>query len=267
MQCQCNYAFNNDWHYWVDTWMSKAHQKTGLEWRGWFANGKAPTWGVDASICWVNNFRDMISLQNELYFHSQEWSNQLAPESNWGGGVSSEDRIYWGWNEIPVETSRVEDPLNWDSIIIKLPADICRNGGGDDNFHCMGGDQMRDLNEQLKSFEEAGHLLKGLKHVAKRPGSYILFVREYRVDNGWNRYFFCRHTVILDREIHTKDKACYYDEADSPAPAPEAPKKGPPECDCEDERWHKPHACKEDDGTTCFPVCCGHGLHGAEMTV
>lgn len=249
VQCQCNYAFNDEWQHWVEQWMAKGYQKTGFEWRGWFADGKAPTWGVDASMCWVNNFRDMISLQNELYWHSEEWSNQLAPQSNWGSG-SSEDRIYWGWNEIPVQTSGVEDPLNWDSVIIKLPADICGNGGGDDNFDCMGKDQKRDLYEQLKSFENAGKLLKGVHHITDRPGSYILFVREYRVDEGWARYFFCRQHLIFDRKINGQHKACYYDVHTPPSPPPHH------KCDCS---WAShAGACSNDDGSACWSVCCKH---------
>jgi len=213
--CQCNYAFSDDWNNWVQQWMSQGTQKPGYEWRGWFWNGKAPMWAVDTSICWVNNIRDMIALQNALYGNAETWSNQLMPQSNWGQWESDQDRIYWGWNEIPVTMSAAEDPANWDSVIIKLPADIC--GNGDDNndiVWCLGEEQRNDLLTQLKQFESAGRLLKGLNHVTDRPGSYILFVREYRVEWGWERFFFCRHGVFEDREIKHEHGACFYDDGD-----------------------------------------------------
>jgi len=215
-QCQCNMIFQDNWDHWVSHWLSKGTQKAGFEWRGWFAKGKAPTWAMDASACWVSHFRDMIKLQNALYYRASDWNNQWMPESRWGESTS-QDRIYWGWNEIPVTTKLVEDPGRWDSIIIKLPAGICSDDGKFDKPECLDDAAQSDLYTQLKSFEDAGKLRTGATHINYRPGSYILFVREHRVENGWSRYFFCRNYAKWDRQILFKDGACYYDKVHSDA--------------------------------------------------
>jgi len=217
-QCQCNMIFNDNWQHWVENWINNGFQKEGFEWRGWFAGGKAPTWAMDTSGCWVNNIKDMILMQNALYDAANDWNNQMVPQSNWGNGDDQQDRIYWGWNEIPVATKLVEDPKTWDSIIIKLPANICSNYDGMyDTPDCLGSAQKDDLAKQLMSFEKTGQLLTGKSHKSNRPGSYILFVREYKVANGWERLFFCRNYVDkqFQRQVVYDGKDCYYDSLSS----------------------------------------------------
>merc|ERR1712183_1230758 len=111
---------------------------TNLEWRGWFGR-LAPQWAVDASACWVNNPRDMINIQNAYYWARASWNNGLAPYGDGSEGTSDADRKYWGWNEIPVSTD-IDNPENWDAVIIKLPANLCDydDFGMTDSVACLG---------------------------------------------------------------------------------------------------------------------------------
>jgi hypothetical protein len=220
--CQCNYAYNDDWGHWVETWIANNKQKAGFEWRAWFGGGKAPQWGVDTTICWVNNPRDMIGLQNNLYWKRYDWNNQLVPKSNWGGGTA-QDRMYWGWNEIPVDRSFVDASGNWDAVIVKLPADLCQKGnyGMYDTPDCLSQSAQYALEKNLESMEGNAIFVPGLDHIADRPGSYFSFVREYSSaadPSTWQRYFFCQswnspnsvYTIVFDpMSSQSSTGACY----------------------------------------------------------
>jgi len=203
--CQCNYAFRDDWSKWVDTWTSHTQQKPGFEDRNWLdgSGRQAPAWGADTAACWVNNPRDMIQLQNALFWGRASWNNQLIPQSDWSQQTSEELRKYWGWNEIPVATSIVNDPEQWDAIIIKLPADVCSKGdwGAHDDPSCLSSVAKDQLENDLDQFVNNGKLVLGLGNIGNRPGSYVLFVREYGsiydsspgsdLGVNWSREFFC----------------------------------------------------------------------------
>lgn len=135
-------------------WLGGATPKAGSEWQGWFGGGKAPSFAMDFAACWVNNPRDMIQLQNAMWYLSMWWSNQLEPTSHWSTADPTSMRpsptesrtslpcsslslalpspsplslagSYWGWNEVPVTGEAMDDPANWDAIVLKLPAAIC----------------------------------------------------------------------------------------------------------------------------------------------
>lgn len=233
--CQCNYKFRDDWNEWVEVWTWHTQQKPGFENRDWLdGSGKlAPAWGVDTAACWVNNPRDMIGIQNALYWQRSSWNNQLIPASDWSSKSSEEYRKYWGWNEIPVSKLIVDDALNWDAIIIKLPADLCENGawGGDDIPDCLSADGKNQLEQDLDLFVQQGKLVPGMQNAGNRPGSYILFAREYGQTYGasggddfgvnWSRYFFCTNWVSPSGKyqvVHANpgdDSVCYFDYASS----------------------------------------------------
>ena len=61
----------------------------------------APSWAVDVAACWVNNIRDMINLQNAIYFTRDFWNNNLAPYRDLNDDSGFTEGIYWGWNEVP----------------------------------------------------------------------------------------------------------------------------------------------------------------------
>lgn len=176
---------------------------------------------MDSLACWVSNPRDMIGIQNALYVKRYEWNNQLIPTAQWQpGGDSRENRKYWGWNEIPVSRDSVADPKNWDSVIIKLPADVCGHDGGMwDTPNCMSDAAHQQLENDLASFVSNGFLVPGLDNIGQRPGSYVVFVREF-VDVGewWKRFFFCddwshgQWRVVFNQYVSDQDPGlCYLD--------------------------------------------------------
>lgn len=233
--CQCNYAYSGNWGDWVTAWTYHSQQKSGFENRDWLNGGGnlAPTWAVDIAACWVNNPRDMINLQNALYWQRDQWNNQFVPRSDWSQGTSEEVRKYWGWNEIPVGKWIVDNPQQWDALIIKLPADACQRGdwGRDDQPDCLADDAKWQVEQDLDNFKNAGKLVPGSDYIGSRPGSYILFVREVADDSlNWHREFFCSDWTSPNNMYKVvyanpgQDSACYIDYASSPpAPTPLPP--------------------------------------------
>jgi len=202
--CQCNYIFNDNWDHWVQTWManrdSSKYNPGGS--RPWFGGGaQAPTWGMDIAACWTNNPTDMIKLQNAIWAAAGDWNNQRAPLSDWkdpkaDGDVAASvhNRVYWGWNEIPVGT-RIEKPEYWDAVMIKLPANVCEDGnlGGQDFIECLKMCAQQQLEADIDQWVNKGKLLKGEGNAGNRPGSSVVIAREY-YDSSTGRYqrwFFC----------------------------------------------------------------------------
>jgi len=240
--CQCNYAYSGDWGEWVTAWTYHSQQKAGFENRKWLDGngGLAPAWGVDTAACWVNNPRDLINLQNALYWQRDQWNNQQIPESDWSQGSSEEIRKYWGWNEIPVAKWIVDDAHQWDAIIIKLPADVCGDGK-EDQPHCLNNDAQAQLEQDLDNFKTNGKLVPGSDNIGNRPGSYVLFVREVADNSGnWRREFFCSDWTSPNNMYHIVyanpggNSACYMASGgDTPPPSPEPPSPEPPSPACQ----------------------------------
>lgn len=185
--CQCNYKFNTDWKAWVQNWIQNSQQKPGFEWRDWLhGRGKAPSWAVNGAICWVNNPRDMIAMQNAIYATRDQWNNEKVPLPD------ASHRRYFGWNEVPVTRTLVDDPGNWDAMMIKLPATIC--GGPLDRLDCLSGAAKQQLEKDIDVMVTKGKVLPGLDHITSRPGSYMVVVREFETGRGeYARQFFCEN--------------------------------------------------------------------------
>jgi len=189
--CQCNYDFSGDWNDWVRHWIEYAVPKQEVSSGNWFQGGLAPSRALDMVGCWTNNVRDMIQIQNALYWARADWSNQRTPQTYWSKDPQS-TRIYWGWNEIPMDRESLIDPANHDATMIKLPASVCGNGGGDDTLWCLTDGAANALERDLDKWANGGFLVPGVDHIAEQPGSYIVFLREYVDDNyNWQKYFFC----------------------------------------------------------------------------
>jgi hypothetical protein len=266
--CECNYDLNgNEWMDWVDAVINNLQQKDAFKdsrpWLGGTGN-LAPSWAMDATMCWVSNPRDLIMLQNQLHWNRNMWNNHNVPSADWDSGQSAEMRKYWGWNEVPVDRSIVEDPQHWDAVMIKLPADVCNNNFGEgDNVWCLGDAEKIDLENQLDQFVQQKRLLPGAENIAKRPGSYVVFAREWGSPFGssvasshnhtrevgasfsgmhWQRYFYCEDWVspgnkykivpMKKSDDPNGNGACYIDYANgpptpSPSPSPTPPSPGP----------------------------------------
>jgi len=197
--CECNYDLRgNGWQDWVEQWIKHGKAKADFSWMKWFGGGggKAPNWAVDEGICWVNNPRDMIYMQNMIWFHRWDWSNELMPQSYWNIQLPETQRYYWGWNEIPLNAVDVNNPLNWDAIVIKLPVAICGGNGGVDVIDCMPVQAKEDLENQLDWHVKNAKLKVGQNYIGQRPGSYVVLLREWQqAPNYWQRWFFCQNWV------------------------------------------------------------------------
>lgn len=190
----------------------------------------------------------------------------MVPSSDWSQASAQEMRKYWGWNEVPVDRNIVEDPQNWDAVVIKLPAAICDDSqgaggwGGQDTLNCLGDQEQRALEDDLDQFVQKQKLNPGVDNVASRPGSYVVLVREWGsgfgtsstadegelgatwTDMNWQKYFFCESWTSPNNKyqiVHMKPSddpagrgACYLEWGGvgpgppGPPPAP-SPKAGP----------------------------------------
>jgi len=189
----------------------------------------------------MNNPRDMIELQNEIFWASPSWNNRLSPRMDETSNRPEEMRKYWGWNEVPVSRQVVDDYSNWDAVIVKLPAAVCDQHsdlGMTDSPSCLGFQAQWQLEKDLDDFVQQGKLVPGLEHMGERPGSYVLFVREYGEkysNNGaegvnWQRFFFCEswtspnnkyQIVYTDMESDPHGNGgCYIDYDGTPSPSP-----------------------------------------------
>lgn len=183
--CQCNYHFNGDWSQWVTLFAQND------DWSHFDLH-------ADQGICWVNNPRDMINMQNALFWSYVKglWKQTPGPFSG------TKPRDYMGWNEIPVDKDAIMNPTNWDTFVIKLPANLCGNGGGDDTLSCLGALANYRLSKHIYAYKDAGYLLSGIEHVHSRPGSYSVVAREWQDGSGnWQRWFFCQNWWELVVEL------------------------------------------------------------------
>merc|ERR1712136_295325 len=145
---------------------------------------------ADQGICWVSNIRDMINMQNWLFWKwvAGDWKQTQGTFSG------TNPRDYMGWNEIPVDRTSVMDPSNWDSFLIKLPANMCGDGGGDDSIKCLQTKQHKRLETLIGRYVDQGYLMSGEDHAGSRPGSYAVVAREWQDSSGnWFRWFFCEN--------------------------------------------------------------------------
>merc|ERR1719272_1850591 len=86
------------------------------------------------------------------------------------------------------------DPANRDCTMLKLPASLCGNGGGDDTLGCLTAGAAFALERDLDKWAQDQYLIPGVENIGNHPGSYIVFVREW-VDDffNWQKYFFCEY--------------------------------------------------------------------------
>jgi len=162
--CQCNYGLKgNFWNDWFDHWLD-------------YRDGSKLS--VDQAACWVNNIRDMVYLQNQMYarYNFETYATR-----------------YWGWNEIPFDRETLADSQNWDAVLIHLPVEICGPGGSGDSVYCLEDNAKYKLESTLDKWVNSGYLVPGFDNIGQRPGSYVVFVREFNQGLGWFRWFFCEY--------------------------------------------------------------------------
>jgi hypothetical protein len=219
--CQCNMTFAENWDEWVDHWLKYTKPKPEYPWMQWFGKGKAPSFAVDFSACWVDNPRDMIKLQNALWVRREEWNNQRLPTSNWTDSSAVSQRPYWGWNEVPVDRVSIHTPANWDALVIKLPAAICGREGYDDSVSCLSNYSQTKLELDLVKHINMGFLTTGFDKITNFPSSDVVFLREQRLEDGsWEKVFYCeswkspsgKFQIVFDQmSQNLTSGACYLD--------------------------------------------------------
>jgi hypothetical protein len=209
--CECNYNFRGNWYAWVEQWVQHAWNKKSQD--GWFNGGSvlAPSHALDQAACWMNNPRDMIDLQNVIYWKRTSWSNQRAPASKWDVSSLPTLRSYWGWNEVPVSMDVARNTALRSAVVIKLPAALCPfSAGGMDTIACLPYGHQTNLEGDIDVWVKNGILQLGLGNVAKRPGSYVVFAREWaEVGPGyayanWQRWFYCETWISPTRKYQIK---------------------------------------------------------------
>ena len=165
--CQCNPAYQGKWDEWVANWMRNGSV---------LGPDSNP---LDRMICWTDNLRDMIELQNAIYLHRKGWAAAHGPfagEPPFGTGPQA----YYGWNEVPVPRDAMTNPLNWDAVVIKLPAAVCGGDGSNDTLHCLDITVARRLEKNFERWVTSGLLRPGRGFRLSKPGSSILVMREMR---------------------------------------------------------------------------------------
>jgi len=201
--CECNYDFKEDWGMWVDNW-----KNNGL-------GGKSASWAMDIAACWMNNPRDMINLQNQLWWNRENWNDRTVPQVEYSATEAAKNRPYWGWNEIPVSREVITDITNWDAIMVKLPADAClHDNGSGDALSCYDSGYHKSIEQSLDAFVKAGKLGVG---ASASPSSNVVIARETMDGSGnYFREFFCESWVSPNQWYQIVfnsdgDGACYLD--------------------------------------------------------
>jgi hypothetical protein len=175
MTCECNYAFNGNWYDWVAKFGNMTSEA---------AKGTLP----EAAMCWTNNIRDMINLGNYLFWARSTWFNTGEVGDHGPSG-------YWGWNEVPLARTGdggITNPELWDAIVIKMPLYVCKGNGADDHLGCLSAKAKTNLENDITKWVKDGNLVPGVGNVGKRPGAYVVMMREWLDDhqNSFS-YFFC----------------------------------------------------------------------------
>jgi hypothetical protein len=224
--CECNTALNgNNWQDWVHQWIlhgkAKPHSRLPAIGGGW-NKSLVPQWGVNLAACWVSNPRDMIQISNAMWLLSNEWLEYLPPvyskfrtallnsNSSLPSKAVQVEKPYWGWNEIPVDRTTVDDANNWDAIVIKIPAALCGSDGKDDSLDCLSHNAQVSLERNLKWYIEKKYLKLGSSNLMKKPGSSVVLLREYYAgDRSWKRHFFCqswtspkkKYNIVFENQV------------------------------------------------------------------
>lgn len=201
--CQCNYAFKEDWGAWIDQWLGGV-------------GGAQPSWANDIAACWMNNLRDMINLQNQLWWKRWDWSDRTVPYVDYDSSTPWKNRPYWGWNEIPVSREVITNMENWDAIMIKLPADACiSENGRNDQLSCYDIRFHGAIEYAIQQHVDAGYLGVGK---SAQVSSSVVLAREYMDDSGnYFREFFCEawvspsgnYQIVFNPDDNGSDGACY----------------------------------------------------------
>jgi len=176
-----------------------------------------------------------------MWWFKDKWNNLKIPQSGqYDAHNPQSQRRYWGWNEIPLDNTKVNNAQNWDAVVIKLPPAICAQGTGkDDKIDCLSFSAKTALEKLIDWYVQHNYLVPGSDHITSQPGSYVVFLKEYFTgsNKAWQREFFCsawtspnnKYSVVYN-PISPSDKtgACYMDNGKGPVPPGPGPPAPPP---------------------------------------
>lgn len=222
--CECSYSFKsqndphgysvrgNGWDSWVDKFKLDVIPQM---------SDQGASWNGDLAMCWVNNPRDMINLQNWMFWKRTYWSSEDVPYADYFHYTNyGWTRRYWGWNEVPVSRA-IQTPQNWDAIVVLLPAFTC-GGKNLDIIDCLDGDALSNLDSLLDTWVRKGYMLVGQQAASQRPGSSVVMARQTADSSGnFQTQFFCKnwggapggkYTIIHEPPTHhNPNGGCWLD--------------------------------------------------------
>ncbi len=222
-ECQCNTGLSGDnWSAWVDWWLAYAYEpnqpNTGNYWfadndpaAGFGTNnlGKAPNYAVDYSACWMSKKDDMIKLQQALWLRRASWWNGLQPfvgadTYTQGPDSAKNQKMFWGWNEIPVK-KKIDEPKNWGAMVIKLPPGVKKLSG-------MSTFSLKVLRNTLKSVMTE----MGVPYNSKKKSKVVLLTDVRADTTTWVRKYKCQGfkfnknlKIEFQKKTKKKNGYCY----------------------------------------------------------
>merc|ERR1712216_174761 len=113
-----------------------------------------------------------------------------------------------GWNEVPVDITKIQDISLRTTVMVKLPAALCpgaqRVPGRSDTISCLSYGAQENLEKDFDKWVSAGLMRPGAKYEGAQPGSSIVIVREFgtsftkqgmpgNIDYNWQRFFYCEN--------------------------------------------------------------------------
>ena len=199
-QCQCQVDLSgNNWQRWINQWLEYADVSSISSPPPYFTGndpsvpfqkvggvvGKAPMYALDWASCWLPDRNDLVSLQNGLWFSRAEWWNGLIPfasKNDWNQGPNNPgvQKLYWGWNEIPVQRS-IDQRKNWAAMLIKLPA-------GAKNLGSLNGDAVKKAKKDLKAIINEFDVPLG----NKKKSAVVLLTEKQTKPQEYKRKFKCQ---------------------------------------------------------------------------
>ncbi len=197
--CSCNTNLSGDnWSEWVSWWLQYAYEENEDNTTNyWFKDnelnldfgtsnlGKAPSYALDWSACWMTNKSDMIKLQQALWLRRANWWNGLQPfvgEDTYQAGPDNEEnqKVYWGWNEIPVK-KQIDNPSKWGAMLIKLPS-------GKTKLSQMNSFTLKQLRKDIKKTMST----QGVPYNSKKKSKVAILIEKRVNASTWERKYKCQ---------------------------------------------------------------------------
>ncbi len=219
--CSTNLSGNN-WNDWVDWWLKYAYEESESNTTNlWFKDnnpavdfgsdnlGKAPNYAVDLSACWMTNKSDMVSLQQALWLRRGNWWNGLQPfvgASTYPNGPDDKQnqKVYWGWNEIPVK-EKIDNPNKWGALLIKLPPGKTKLGK-------MSTFSLNTLRDSIKKTMKD----MGVPYNNKKKSKVVMMIEKRTDVQTWERKYKCQGfkfnkslKIEFQKKTKKKDGYCY----------------------------------------------------------